>query len=63
MGGSQSVEIPGGGSEGYHVLKVASNINLIHFYVYILREISNVLLPCTGAGELPGREGGNGTLL
>ena len=22
MGGSQSVEIPGGGSEGYHVLKV-----------------------------------------
>lgn len=22
MGGSQSVEIPGGGTEGYHVLKV-----------------------------------------
>lgn len=22
MGGSQSVEIPGGGSEGYHVLRV-----------------------------------------
>ena len=24
MGGSQSVEIPGGGTEGYHVLKVNS---------------------------------------
>ena len=23
MGGSQSVEVPGGGSEGYHVLKVS----------------------------------------
>lgn len=23
MGGSQSVEIPGGGSEGYHVLRVS----------------------------------------
>lgn len=23
MGGSQSVEIPGGGTEGYHVLKVS----------------------------------------
>ena len=22
MGGTQSVEVPGGGSEGYHVLKV-----------------------------------------
>lgn len=22
MGGNQSVEVPGGGSEGYHVLKV-----------------------------------------
>ena len=22
MGGSQSVEVPGGGTEGYHVLKV-----------------------------------------
>lgn len=25
MGGSQSVEIPGGGTEGYHVLRVSSN--------------------------------------
>lgn len=25
MGGSQSVEIPGGGTEGYHVLKVNMN--------------------------------------
>ncbi|KAL1451357.1 hypothetical protein WDU94_005743, partial [Cyamophila willieti] len=25
MGGSQSVEIPGGGTEGYHVLKVQDN--------------------------------------
>lgn len=23
MGGAQSVEIPGGGSEGYHVLRVS----------------------------------------
>lgn len=23
MGGAQSVEIPGGGTEGYHVLKVS----------------------------------------
>lgn len=25
MGGSQSVEIPGGGTEGYHVLRVQEN--------------------------------------
>jgi len=25
MGGSQSVEIPGGGTEGYHVLRVQDN--------------------------------------
>jgi hypothetical protein len=26
MGGSQSVEIPGGGTEGYHVLRVSEFI-------------------------------------
>ena len=25
MGGSQSLEIPGGGTEGYHVLRVQEN--------------------------------------
>ena len=25
MGGSQSVEVPGGGTEGYHVLRVQDN--------------------------------------
>ena len=25
MGGSQSVEVPGGGTEGYHVLRVQVN--------------------------------------
>lgn len=25
MGGSQSIEIPGGGTEGYHVLRVQEN--------------------------------------
>lgn len=25
MGGSQSVEVPGGGTEGYHVLRVQEN--------------------------------------
>ena len=28
MGGSQSVEVPGGGSEGYHVLKVSGRESL-----------------------------------
>ena len=28
MGGSQSVEVPGGGSEGYHVLKVRCEAQL-----------------------------------
>ena len=28
MGGSQSVEVPGGGTEGYHVLRVQVNDQL-----------------------------------
>ena len=28
MGGSQSVEVPGGGTEGYHVLRVQVNNQL-----------------------------------
>ena len=27
MGGTQSVEVPGGGSEGYHVLKVSVKLS------------------------------------
>ena len=30
MGGSQSVEIPGGGTEGYHVLRVQVRIQFVH---------------------------------
>jgi hypothetical protein len=26
MGGSQSIEVPGGGTEGYHVLRVCQSI-------------------------------------
>ena len=32
MGGSQSTEIPGGGTEGYHVLKVKNFFVLIVFF-------------------------------
>lgn len=35
MGGKQSIEVPGGGSEGYHVLRV------IFFYF----SVENVLCP------------------
>jgi hypothetical protein len=35
MGGSQSVEVPGGGSEGYHVLKVWSWLVLLKLLVYL----------------------------
>lgn len=37
MGGSQSVEIPGGGTEGYHVLKVrflANPYNLVSYCIH-----------------------------
>jgi hypothetical protein len=42
MGSSQSVEIPGGGTEGYHVLRVSSvlyifdrNYNFVHIITSI----------------------------
>lgn len=39
MGGSYSVEIPGGGTEGYHVLRVRKSdqfyMNLYFVYFYI----------------------------
>ena len=31
MGGSQSVEVPGGGTEGYHVLRVQVGLE---YYMY-----------------------------
>ena len=36
MGGSQSVEIPGGGSEGYHVLRVS-------FWIYLPLKLASSL--------------------
>lgn len=31
MGSSQSIEVPGGGTEGYHVLKVKQNNEIIYY--------------------------------
>lgn len=36
MGGSQSVEVPGGGTEGYHVLKVNAPTVLSLHYIALL---------------------------
>jgi hypothetical protein len=39
MGGSQSVEIPGGGTEGYHVLRVCDH-SLVHHSPLFMSRIS-----------------------
>ena len=40
MGGAQSVEIPGGGTEGYHVLRVCKpltgDIKLEHLFILLM---------------------------
>lgn len=41
MGGSQSTEIPGGGTEGYHVLKVKIFSVLIVFLKLTFRFVPN----------------------
>lgn len=33
MGGAQSVEIPGGGSEGYHVLRVSVFLECVSWFL------------------------------
>lgn len=36
MGSSQSTEVPGGGSEGYHVLRVGVVVNTVFHFRCIL---------------------------
>jgi hypothetical protein len=35
IGGSSALEIPGGGTEGYHVLKVFKLLNQNLFFLYL----------------------------
>lgn len=56
MGGSQSVEVPGGGSEGYHILKVYTGMRYRATIAYAVSAVA-------GTGQFPGAEGRNGALL
>lgn len=60
MGGAQSVEVPGGGSEGYHVLKVCNQHKqtLPKPPIYI-----NFPSPSSGPGELARLSGWPGGVL
>ena len=33
MGGAQSIDLPGGGTEGYHVLRVSDLITLLFCFI------------------------------
>lgn len=39
MGSSQSAEVPGGGSEGYHVLRVGFDKNRILLFIHALPQV------------------------
>ncbi len=39
MGGSQSIEVPGGGTEGYHVLRVSCQLLLILVIYYVILQV------------------------
>lgn len=44
MGGSQSVEIPGGGSEGYHVLRVSVFLECVSWFLPFTHAVHRVSL-------------------
>jgi hypothetical protein len=53
MGGSQSVEIPGGGTEGYHVLRVC-----VYSHIQITRPLFTICLTFQVQDNSPGYRAG-----
>lgn len=50
MGGLQSAEIPGGGSEGYHVLRVDMCLVLIFMSAMNVSSLASIRSSCPSAG-------------